>query len=447
MFSLEGSIVIQYIFRYAAQKNKMSNITMREMKAFLGVLILSGYIALPRRRMYWEREKDSHNELVANAISRDKFEFIFSHIHLSDNNNLNQNDKFGKVRPLFAHLNETFMKFAPLQESHSVDEAMVPYFGRHGCKQYIHGKPIRYGYKLWMGCTRLGYVNWFEPYQGATTHIGTEYKELGVGAGVVLTYADCLKSKWPKYRFHLYFDNFFNSCTLLANLTQKGLNGTGTVRPNRLTGNPFSSVNMKTRSRGDYECRVCEEEHLVAIQWNDNSVVTLCSNAVGAQPVHTVKRYSRRERNVVYVQQPHMIKLYNQNMGGVDRCDENISLYRVSIRGKKWYMPLISQGIDMAVHNAWQIHKYNGGNMDHLTFRRQIAIALLQQNKKFRISFSMGRPAQSENSGIRYDRFDHWVLPQDKQTKCRHCHTKTTTRCEKCNIGLHVKCFIAYHTL
>lgn len=34
------------------------------------------------------------------------------------------------------------------------------------------------------------------------------------------------------------------------------------------------------------------------------------------------------------VDQPHLIKKYNENIGVVDRCDQNISLYRVSIRGK-----------------------------------------------------------------------------------------------------------------
>lgn len=40
---------------------------------------------------------------------------------------------------------------------------MVPYFGRHGAKQFIRGKPIRWGYKLWTGATRLGYIEWFDP--------------------------------------------------------------------------------------------------------------------------------------------------------------------------------------------------------------------------------------------------------------------------------------------
>jgi len=46
------------------------------------------------------------------------------------------------------------------------DESMVPYFGHHVCKQYIWGKPIRFGYKFWCDATRMGYNCWFEPYQG-----------------------------------------------------------------------------------------------------------------------------------------------------------------------------------------------------------------------------------------------------------------------------------------
>lgn len=432
---------------YANQKNKQGSINCREIKAFLGVLVLSGYLQLPRRRLYWEREKDTHNVLVSEAISRDRFEFIMSHFHLADNNNLDQEDRFAKVRPLFRHLNRKFLEMAPLEEAHSVDEAMVPYFGHHGCKQYIHGKPIRYGYKLWMGCTRLGYVNWFEPYQGASTHIGETYRELGVGAGVVLTYSDILRTKWPDAEFHLFFDNFFNSCPLLKHLSEKKIKGTGTIRTNRIPNNPFSTTNMKKRKRGDYDYRMCETHNMVAVQWNDNSVVTMCSNAVGVRPIHNVKRYSSREKKSVYIQQPQSVKLYNANMGGVDRCDENISLYRTSIRGKKWYWPLIAQGLDMAIHNAWQYHKTAKGDLDHLTFRRQIALGLLQQNKKISGVYSRGRPGENENAAIRYDRMDHLVIPQDRQTKCRHCHTKTTTRCQKCDCGLHVKCFYAFHTL
>lgn len=42
---------------------------------------------------------------------------------------------------------------------------MVPYFRRHGTKQFCK-KPIRYGFKLWCGGTNnTGYLSWLEPYQ------------------------------------------------------------------------------------------------------------------------------------------------------------------------------------------------------------------------------------------------------------------------------------------
>ena len=43
---------------------------------------------------------------------------------------------------------------------------MFPYFGKHGSKQYIHGKPIKFGYKMWVIATLGGYVIQFYPYHG-----------------------------------------------------------------------------------------------------------------------------------------------------------------------------------------------------------------------------------------------------------------------------------------
>ena len=54
--------------------------------------------------------------------------------------------------------------------------------------------------------------------------------------------------------------------------------------------------------------------------------------------------------------------------------------------------------------------------------------------------------AGHKKAWMRYDWIAHWVTTEDKQTCCPHCHAKTTTRCEKCKIGLYVKCFKDYHT-
>lgn len=434
---------------YAAMKNiNCKPINVEEMKSFVGILILSGYVPYPRRKMFWERDKDVHNQLVSEALSRDRFDYIMKVLHIADNNNLDPDDKFSKLRPHFTSLNNNFLKFAPHKEHHSVDEAMVPYFGRHGAKQFIRGKPIRWGYKLWVGCTRNGYINWFEPYQGASTHVSTEYKELGVGAGVVLTYANSLRSRWPNSKFHIFFDNFFSSMALFEKLSEIGICGTGTIRSNRISKNPLkSTAEMKKSARGTHDYKTDLDRNLTVLCWNDNSVVSLASNAVGVNPIRMVKRYSRQEKKTIQVPQPFMIKLHNENMGGVDRSDQNISLYRTGIRGKKWYFCMFAHSIDMAIQNAWQLSRLSNQDkhLDHLAFRRRIAISLLQTHKKVS-TCSVGRPSQRENIDSRYDCINHFVIPQDKQTRCRHCHLKTTTRCVKCAIGLHVKCFLDSHT-
>uniref|UniRef100_A0A915EPP3 PiggyBac transposable element-derived protein domain-containing protein n=1 Tax=Ditylenchus dipsaci TaxID=166011 RepID=A0A915EPP3_9BILA len=51
-------------------------------------------------------------------------------------------------------------------------------------------------------------------------------------------------------------------------------------------------------------------------------------------PMNQVMRWSKEAREKVPMPQPHMFGAYNTFMGGVDRMDQNISNYRVSIKSK-----------------------------------------------------------------------------------------------------------------
>nr|CAH7758618.1 unnamed protein product [Callosobruchus chinensis] len=139
--------------------------------------------------MYWENSNDGGNKLVSSAISRDRFNFVTQNLHLNDNNDLEQNDKFSKLRPLFLILNEKFISLAPFEECHSVDESMVPYYGGHN-----GGAP-----------------------------------------------------------FHIFCDNFFTSLPLLTELSNRGMKCTGTVRENRLPDCLLQkSTSFKKKIRGTF---------------------------------------------------------------------------------------------------------------------------------------------------------------------------------------------------
>lgn len=441
------NLIVSYSNIYAANKNLPADITTKEIKCFLGVLLVSGYVVHPYRYMYWENRNDTQNKIVVDAISRDRFSYIMKVLHVCDNNSLEEKDKYAKLRPLFSLINKKFIEFANVEENHSIDEAMIPYYGRHPCKQFIRGKPIRWGYKFWVGTLRLGYILWFSPYQGASNTLPNKYKELGLGSSVILSYADVLQNQWPGRGFHLYFDNFFTSLHLVNELKKRHLFGTGTIRDNRLLNCPFTSVAaMKKTIRGQYEYKLDQDTGIVVCRWNDNSVVTVASNYTTVLPVSQVKRFSQKEKRHVNINQPKVIKSYNTYMGGVDRSDQNISLYRVSIRGKKWYFPLFAHCLDMSVQNAWQIHRLEGGKMNQVHFRRAVATNLLESNQ------SNQRRGPSKRNSLanihsRYDGLNHLVIYQELQARCGFCHKKVQFRCEKCEVPLHPKyCFKSYHT-
>ncbi|GFT70827.1 hypothetical protein NPIL_227581, partial [Nephila pilipes] len=62
----------------------------------------------------------------------------------------------------------------PNEQQLPVDESMVPYFGHHGYKQFIKGKTVKFGYRVWCLSTKLGYLMPFELYRGAGT-VSDEY--------------------------------------------------------------------------------------------------------------------------------------------------------------------------------------------------------------------------------------------------------------------------------
>ena len=46
------------------------------------------------------------------------------------------------------HAFQEIQQFGIAHEDLNMDESMVPYYGRHSCKQFIRAKPFRFGYKL-----------------------------------------------------------------------------------------------------------------------------------------------------------------------------------------------------------------------------------------------------------------------------------------------------------
>ena len=143
--------ILEQILLYARRDKNNVNFDMHkaELSRFFGMIILSGYHNLPSERDYWSNQLDLGLPIVSEALSSKRFLQIKSMFHLVDNITLEGNsNKMAKVTLLYDHLNSSFIKGGIFQKLLSVDESMVPYYGRHSCTMFIGSKPTRFGYKL-----------------------------------------------------------------------------------------------------------------------------------------------------------------------------------------------------------------------------------------------------------------------------------------------------------
>ena len=182
--------IMKFIFeksiRYLISKGNHSfTIDTNTLKAFIAILLVSGCVGLPRQPMYWEHNEDTPNTTVSSLLSRNRFGKIMQIFHLADNSNLDKEEKCAKVRPLIDKLNgQCLANYLP-EQSVSINESKVPYFGHHGCKQYMRNKPVRFGYKFWVAATPLCYAIQFYPYTDSS---------LGLGGSVVANLTEKLPS-------------------------------------------------------------------------------------------------------------------------------------------------------------------------------------------------------------------------------------------------------------
>ena len=305
---------------YAHQKGiPCTEINAENMKVFLAILILSGCNKVPNRKLCWSESPDTQNKLVINSMRRDTFEQIMRCLHFNDNMAMD-GDRFFKVRPLFEHLNQA-NKDKEKEEFYSIDEIMVLYYGRHGDKQYIRGKPVRFRFKLWAICTSDGFLHHTEPYCGSHTKV-TDIG-FGLGGNVVLQMIENVNMQPVQ---HAVFDNFFGSVALLEELASKKIAATCTLREDRLSKAP-----LKTRKTLDKMERGTMDKAFTScisvVKWKDNKVVSVASNKLRSEPLKKAKRWNRIQKKYVEVDLPHSIHIYNQHMGGVDVFDQQVAAY------------------------------------------------------------------------------------------------------------------------
>ena len=183
----------------------------------------------------------------------------------------------------------------------------------------------------------------------------------------------------------------------------------------------------------------------------------MASTFAGVHPIQKAKRFSSQQKQRIEVNQPKVVQIYNNGMGGVDRFDQNLACYMIQHRTKKWYWPVFRFCVDLAVQNAFQLYRLQeraSGAPEHdlLSFRREIVqvyMHTLSPRCGLTVaSFPAPRLSMDRRvlTAVRTDETAHWII-QGNQRRCvvPDCKGTSVFACEKCNVGLHPGCFKKFH--
>ena len=324
----------------------------QEIEQFIGILVMMGITKYPQYRMYWSPE--TYTPVIADTMSLTRFENLKRFLHFNDNSQMPADncDKLFKLRPILDSILSK-CRSIPQEESHSVDEQIIPTKCRSSLRQYLPKKPHKWGFKVWARCGVSGIIYDFEVYTGKQK----DKQEFGKVGSVVKR----LVSSLPKNVGHkVFFDNLFSSVELVQSLKEDGIYSVGTIRANRLQGAQKvlkGKKELEKLERGAHDFCVDSNSKTVLVRWHDNGIVTLVSSYIGSELGDPVKRWSKEKNAKIDVPCPKIVAKYNQHMGGVDLCDMLLALYRIQLGTCKWYMHLMYYLLGICIVNGWLLYR------------------------------------------------------------------------------------------
>ena len=431
----------------SAQKRnrRIVNPTLDEIKIAIGIVLYMGIVKLPNRRWYWQAK--TRVDTIANAMPYNRFCDITSMMHYNDNTGIPANgstlfNRAYKVQPLINFFRLRFSQVVNKETFLSIDEQMVPFKGKHSLKRYVKNKPKKWGYKMWALAGISGYIYDFQldgglGVSGAPISWTDAPKACGESGNVVLRLVEHL----PPDKHKVFFDNYFNSPELLKYLESKGIWALGTLRSDRSRGCPLMrDKEMKKEGRGFCEEHVSNDKSVVITSWYDNKRVLVMSNFLGKAPITQCRRFDKKNKEYMLIDRPAAITVYNKFMGGVDKADMLLSLYRTKCRTRKWYQRIAHHLWSLCAVNAWIIHReMSVVGHTYVNFLYKLAVDMISshdhqpnsEEEDFEETQSSKKRVRSLDvpMTMRYDKYDHWPhlcdLPNSQRCKMEGCKRKT----------------------
>lgn len=486
------------------------NADIHELNAFLGIVLFMGLIGYPSRKDLFGLGP-CRNDFVRSVIQRDRFEQLLHAWHYEDYSQYTaqeiihhkKDDPFWPVTAFCSDIRARFRALYTPGQTIDVDEACIPFKGRHKCRCYNKDKPNKRHFKLYeVNDSKTKYTWDFREYRGKA-----EQRPVGVSATAWPVIQLLSHDIFKFLNYVLATDNWYTSFEILMFCIKMGMHYLGTIQVKR-KGVPLSFKakygERQTHERGTYITMhsVYLQEDIYYTTWVDNKVVNMLHTMPSFKGTCT-RRIKVMEADRVNhtwelkeLDQPTTFPIYNSIMGGTDGSDQLIEVYRPYLKTVSWVNRFFSHLLTLIESNAfiWVVNAIDKLDLqfrqkvNHKDWRWRVVSALVdnelqkkeledgimkertQSKKKWNTDYSRlrGRHFPKEMSFNLEERasgsiqtrrtqeeFDASLKRKNKfkRSKCILCETKVPTQCEQCNVFLCTKtvsggtnCWKTFHT-
>ena len=469
-------------------------VSLKEMKMFFAISSFLGVVKIQSRKEAWSRTSIFGQQFLHGCMSLARFEAIVSCLHYEDSWSMgdealkaaNEHDCFWQVHGLVDHVTRQAKIYWQMGRKISVDEAVIPFKGRHKGRCYNPSKPAKYHFKTYaMNDAGTGYQYHSYFYRGKS-----EARPAEIPATMWPVQTMVMQSPDIHNAGHvLVTDNWYTQPQLAQFLKSKGIETVGTckinslsiVTPTRPTGFPRAGI-FKAKYGGKKD-RGWSTVHETTIghcayyltSWQDKKGVYILSTYAPSEGTCYRKVKMGRKWTEQKLRRPSVVRHYNAGMGGTDLHDQRLSAFRSTLKSRRWQVRALTNTFQSVCMNAYilqSLHKGMPTSYSSLDFIKSMIIECTQMQDE------VGRQTLPEDGQPRpFDRRkrEYWlgnagerckgrhflhaqegqVRPTDgnerkrpeNRRKCMVCGTRILTFCRQCGVCLCIGgCNETFHT-
>lgn len=367
-------------------KESWKPVTRTSLRMWFVVATYLGVVKIQNRKHAFSKKSLFRQPWIQKHFTLKEFENVLNCLNCCDHWNLSDEEfkrrnaeyVFWQVEELIKQCNVNSQLYFRLGHRISIDEACIPWKGRHRARCFNQKKPHKFHFKkLMCNDSRTGYNYNFYYYGGKG-----ERRPAGVSATcwpIVKLLSETSVSTHNKNHL-IAVDNWFTSSSSFAWLAAHGYAAVGTVGKNKLApvtakrpnGFPNAGIFKKSaaRKRGAYVIHKGSMRHLPlsgedarpqhfdcwVSAWQDRNPVHFLSTY---PPKKTwCKRKVRHEGVWVEGQwpRPSVGHHYNQTMGGTDLHDQRCAAFRTVVKSRRWQVRVLTDTYGSMLQNAFILY-------------------------------------------------------------------------------------------